>query len=304
MTASPRRPSVAKPKRDWRPRVPRRVADYFNERKLLKYILVTGLAGFALGYVVITIAFFPGFGRSAIVTVPDLRGRSYSAADRALDRLGLETERAQSLNHPRVPSGRVLTQVPLPGQEVTRGTPVRLIMSAGPERRTVPSITGLGVRDATALLQRFGFTVRERRVLDPSAEGRILGMEPKAGAQLAVPGVVTLTVSAGPPRVVVPSVVTLPEPEARSRLQAAGLRLGKITYDPDSSEPLGGIASQSPAAGDSIRMGGAVSVVISGSDPTPVNIVEPDTAQPAEEPAEEPSEPQPEPQEPPDTRRR
>ncbi|HEU0052232.1 MAG TPA: PASTA domain-containing protein, partial [Longimicrobium sp.] len=148
------------------------------------------------------------------------------------------------------------------------------------------------------LLQRMGFTVRERQMQDDSPEGRVLGMEPKAGTKLPMPGVVTLTVSAGPPKVLVPSVVTLPEPEAREKLEAAGLRLGKITYDPNSSEPLGGIASQSPTAGDSLGRGRSVSVVISGTDPNPAP---PPTDSAAAQPAEEPTEPQPAPpaQEPP-----
>ena len=290
---------------DWRPRVPRRVAAYFNERRLLKYILLTGLGCFLAGYLFITILFFPGFGRSAIVTVPDLRNRPAATADRILDRLGLEMERGGSLPNPRIAAGRVLTQVPLPGQEVTRGSEVRVIISDGPERRPVPSIEGLGRDAATALLQRMGFTVRVRSVQDNSPEGRVLGMQPKAGTQVAMPAVVVLTLSAGPPKIVAPSVVSLPLPEARERLQAAGLRLGRVTYDPGSSEPLGGIASQSPAAGDSIRMGGAVAVVVSGTDPDPP-AVEPDTTQVApdegEEGAEGEEEPaaEPEPAEPPE----
>jgi eukaryotic-like serine/threonine-protein kinase len=289
---------------DWRPRVPKRVAAYFNERRLLKYILLTGLGCFLAGYLFITILFFPGFGRSAIVTVPDLRNRPAATADRMLDRLGLEMERGGSLPNPRIAAGRVLTQVPLPGQEVTRGSEVRVIISDGAERRPVPSIEGLGREAATALLQRMGFTVRVRSVLDNSPEGRVLGMQPKAGTQVPMPAVVVLTLSAGPPKVAAPSVVTLPVDEARARLQAAGLRLGRVTYDPSSSEALGGIASQSPAAGDSIRMGGAVAVVVSGTDPDPdPPAAEPDTAQvepaEAEEGEEEPAA-EPEPAEPPE----
>jgi beta-lactam-binding protein with PASTA domain len=290
--ATPAAPEA--PKEKWRPRVPRRVAAYFNERVLLKYIVLTGLGGFLLGYIVITILFFPGFGRSAIVTVPDLRGKSASAAERTLEKMGLEMKRGPALPNPQMRAGSVLSQVPLPGQEVQRGTQIRVFVSAGPERRPVPSIAGLGREEAVTLLQRMGFTVRERKVLDDSPEGRLLGMEPRAGTQLGMPGVVTLTVSAGPPKVVVPSVVTLPEPQARERLEAAGLRLGNISYDPDSSEPLGGIASQRPAAGDSLARGRSVSVVISGTDPDPAP-PEPDSAQaePAEEPQPEPSEPEP-----------
>ncbi|HYH80550.1 MAG TPA: PASTA domain-containing protein, partial [Longimicrobium sp.] len=69
--------------------VRRRVKAYLNERRLLKYIIYCGLGGFFAGYLFITLLFFPGFGRSAIVTVPDVRGMTQTAARRALARAGL-----------------------------------------------------------------------------------------------------------------------------------------------------------------------------------------------------------------------
>jgi beta-lactam-binding protein with PASTA domain len=281
-----------RPRRSWRERIPARVKRPFGERHLLNLVLWVGLGSFVLGYLLITLLFFPGFGRSPIVTVPNLRALSENAAERRLERVGLEAARGPSLPHPTIGAGRVLTHDPMPGQEVTRGSTVRLILSSGPERRAVPSVRGLSLDEARALLERFGFTVAERRVIHDSPEGRILDLAPGAGTQVALPETVTIVLSAGPPRVLVPSVLTLPEPEARERLQAAGLRLGRITYDPFSAEPLGGIASQSPLPGDSLRRGGAVNVVISGTDPNPPPPVEPDSLAPAPDP-EPPAEPEP-----------
>jgi serine/threonine-protein kinase len=276
--------------------VPERVATYFNERKILKYVIYCGLAGFLLGYVFITLLFFP-FGRSAIVTVPDVRGKTLAQARRAFDRVGLEAQIGDSLSHPTVRAGRVLAQVPLPGQEAARGSEVEVIVSQGPERRAVPSITGLGKDDAVALLQRMGFRVRLASVVDDSPEGKLLGMDPKAGTRMPMPGTVTLTLSAGPPKVLVPSVLALDEGDAAARLEAVGLRLGRVSYDSLSAEPRGTVLSQAPAAGDSLRMGSAVRVVLAGPDPNPPPVVVPvDTLQPAEpgEPGE-PQEPPPEP---------
>jgi eukaryotic-like serine/threonine-protein kinase len=297
--------------RDWRPKVPQRVAGYFSERRLLKWIVLTGVASFLAGYVLVWLFFFPGFGRSAIVTVPDLRGRTLQQADRALERMGLEAERGDSLNHPTVAKGRVIAQEPLPGQEVTRGADVTVLVSLGPELRRVPPVAGLSREEAISLLQRMGFEVAVRRVRHMQAEGRIVGMDPRAGSQAAAASRVTLMISSGPPWVQAPSVLTLPPGEARAQLEAAGLRLGRIRYDSLSAEPLGGIASQSPAPGDSIRMGSAVSVVVSGSDPNPppppeevVDSPTPDEVTGEETPPEEgeegePEEEEPEPAEPP-----
>jgi beta-lactam-binding protein with PASTA domain len=292
---APARPGL---KRSWRPRVPKRVATYFNERQVLKYVILTGLAGFLVGYLFIALFFFP-FGRSPIVTIPDLRGRTEAQARRALGNVGLEMEKGGALVHPGIRAGRVLAQVPLPGQEASRGSAVSIILSSGAEKRAIPSIAGLGKDDAVALLRQMGFSVRLRQVFNNSPEGKILGMSPRAGTQVPMPGVVILTLSAGPPKVLVPGVVALSEADARARLQAAGLRLGTVTYDPLSAEPAGAILAQTPAAGDSLRMGSSVRVTVAGEDPTPEPIApEPtDSVGPAEEPApDEPDEPAEEPE--------
>ncbi|HEX9936425.1 MAG TPA: PASTA domain-containing protein [Longimicrobium sp.] len=286
--------------------VRRRVKAYFDERRLLKYIIYCGLGGFFFGYLLILLLFFPGFGRSAIVTVPDVRGMTQNAARRALERAGLEITRGNTLNNPRVQAGRVLSQVPLPGQEASRGSDVRVILSAGPNLRPVPSIASLDKDEAISLLQRMGFQVRLRHVVNMAEEGTLLAIDPRAGTQVPMPGVVVLNISAGPPKILTPSVLSTTREAAAAALQAAGLRLGRVSYDSASTAPLGDVVAQSPAAGDSIRMGGAVRITLSGRDPNPPAPVDtttaaapPDSAAAAEEPGEEEPEPEPEPAPPP-----
>ncbi|HEV2146790.1 MAG TPA: PASTA domain-containing protein [Longimicrobiaceae bacterium] len=257
--------------------------------RLFFRVVGIGLGTFLLGYLLATVLVFPGFGRQAVVTVPDLRGRTLSAARGLADDAGVEVERGASLHHPTVPEGAVLAQSPLPGQEVTRGAAVRVTLSAGRERRPVPEVADLTAAQAEALLTRTGFAVRVRRVLSDRAAGRVLGVTPAPGTLVPIPGTVELSLSAGPPEVVVPVVAVpdvggLPEAQAREALRSAGLRVGEVGYAPGSSVPLGGVASQQPAAGDSVRAGTAVNVTISGSPPT--GSVPSDTAQ--AEPTEAP----------------
>ena len=265
----PGRRRFAPPPSGWHRELPRRVRQYFDERELLRWVLITGFVCFLLGYLVIALVFFPGFGRKAIVTVPDLTSRTAQQAERVLDRAGLEMVRGDTLPNPRIARGRVLMQTPLPGEEVARGTTVRIVLSTGPEMRQVPSIRGLSQPDAIGLLQRFGYRVGIRRVTDRRPEGTLLALTPAAGQPAAVGSVVTMTVSAGPPWVRVPAVVGLQAGDARVRLQAGGLELGRTVYDPASTEPTGTILSQAPVAGDSIRMGAGVRVTVAGIDPNP-----------------------------------
>lgn len=260
---------ITRPRRRIVPRSAGEVKGPFERGNLWVWVLGVLVGAFLLGFVLVALLFFPGFGRSTIVTVPEMRGKPMAEAERQASRAGLKLVRGQRLSNPRVPAGAVLVQTPLAGQEVRRGAEVRVVVSAGPERRPVPSVSGLSARDAQAVLARHGFTVRLRPVQNDANEGALLGMHPAAGQPAVVPSVVTLFVSAGPPKMPVPSVVTLPLPEAQRRLQAAGLRLGAVSYDSLSSEPLGGIVRQRPAPGDSLGRGRGVSVTVSGRDPTP-----------------------------------
>lgn len=258
----------------WHRELPGRVRRYFDERRLLKWVLIAGAGCFVLGYLLVTLLFFPGFGRSPIVTVPDLTGRSRGQAERMLDRLGLEVQRGQPIPNPRMRRGRVLMQTPLPGEEVARGSTVRIVLSDGPEMRQIPSISGLARPDAIGLLQRFGFQVAIRRVLHRSEVNSLVGTEPGAGKQAPVGGRVVILVSNGPPKVLVPNVVGLYPQEARVRLQAVGLELGRIRYDPASLDSAGVIIAQGPAAGDSLGQGSGVRVVLAGPDPNPPVLVD------------------------------
>ncbi|MBW3569511.1 MAG: PASTA domain-containing protein [Gemmatimonadetes bacterium] len=257
------------PSTGWHRELPGRVRRYFDERRLLRWVLAAGVGCFVLGYVLVTLVFFPGFGRSPIVTVPDVTGRPRAQAERMLDRLGLEVERGQPIANPRMRRGRVLMQTPLAGEEVARGSTVRIVLSAGPEMREVPSIAGLPRRDAIGLLQRYGFRVNIRTIRHRSEEGVIVGTRPERGKQAPVGGVVELVVSAGPPRVLVPGIVGLRPADARNRLQALGLSLGRVRYDPASADSAGTIVAQEPAAGDSLAQGSSVRVVLAGPDPNP-----------------------------------
>jgi len=279
----------------------RRAKAYVDAHPLLRRILYFGVGSFLLGYLFITLAFFPGFGRSAIVNVPDLRGMSLQGARRALADAGLELSRGPNLNNP-MRAGHVLTQVPLAGQEAARGTFVRIFLSDGPDRRPVPALAGLDKDEAIALLQRMGFQVRLRTVNSPREEGTLLGMTPAAGTQVPMPGIVVLSISSGPPKILAPSVTGGTIDQAEATLEAAGLRLGHVSYDSLSTAPLGDVVGQSPAAGDSVRMGGSVRVTISGHDPTPPppapvdSAAPPGEAPPAEpEPAPAPAPPPPPP---------
>ena len=254
------------------------------ERK--RFLLRIGglvLGTFVLGYLFTMVVFFPGWGRDAIVTVPDLRGRTLAAARRTADAAGLEMARGSTLTHARVPAGAVLAQTPLPGQEVARGDAVRVIVSAGPDRRPVPRVDGMGLQEGQLLLQRTGFVVQVARQHADRPAGRILEVQPAPGTAIPAGSAVRLTVSAGPPMVSVPGVVGMQQSAAGEALRAAGLRVGGVSHDPGSAAAPGEVVGQEPAVGVGIPSGSRVRITVAGSPPVveaPPAETPPDTTAP------------------------
>lgn len=228
-----------------------------------------GLVLFALGYLAVAVFAFPGGRGDPIVAVPELRGRTLPAARRVAERAVLRVERGSTLNHPRVRRGAVLAQSPLPGEEVTRGTTVRVILSEGPLRRSVPAVDALPAAQASKLLRQIGFRVSVLQQPDERPAGRVLGVRPAAGTVLSIPDSVVLVISSGPPMITVPSLAGLPPSVAADALRNAGLRLGPADYDPFATAPLGEVVAQRPGAGASMQSGSAVGITVSGSPPGP-----------------------------------
>lgn len=230
-------------------------------------VVGVGIVAFAIGYLATMMVFFPGWDRDGIVAVPDLRRRAFPEARRVAGRSDLEVERGSTLGHPTVPSGRVLAQTPLPGQEVIRGSSVRVILSGGPESRPIPPLDQLAEADAISIVRRTGFRVRIRRVTSDRPAGRVVAVSPASGSMLRVGGVVDLTLSAGPPLVIVPSITGMPLGAARDALSAVGLRVAEVIYDPASPAPWGEVFAQAPAASAATRGGSRVTLTVSGYPP-------------------------------------
>lgn len=234
--------------------------------RLLAAVAATLVLLFFAGYAATALLFFSG-GPQDVITVPDLRGLSATEAERQLRREHLEFDEGAALPNAEVEQGAVLAQSPLPGSEVAPNTVVRLILSSGAVRTPVPNVLALNGVQAQQVLLQAGFTVDVSEVPDRKPAGRVVGIDPEPGTELPVPSPVHLTLSAGPPLVAVPDLVSLSEDDARYELEAAGLGLGDIDYDAYSAAPRGSIVAQRPAAGDRISEGSRVNVSVAGFRP-------------------------------------
>src|SRR5215831_10548452 len=90
------------------------------------------------------------------VSVPDLRGKTPTEARRLADKVGVAIAVERSYYSDKVPEGKVLSQLPTPGSVVRRGWEVRLALSLGPQRVTIPQLAGSSERAASLTLAQRG----------------------------------------------------------------------------------------------------------------------------------------------------
>jgi eukaryotic-like serine/threonine-protein kinase len=207
--------------------------------------------------------------RDTTTDVPDVTGDPLGVAVDRLQEAGFEVEDIRR-DQRAAPRNQVLEQDP--SGETTLDCAilsffcskpsVTLSVSAGPGAADVPSVRGLTREAATARLERAGFRVAADTASSSTVqEGLVISAEPSAGTTVRRGSVVTITISSGPRMVAVPPVVGRNVDAARQALRGRGLE-ASVSFQ-ESEEPQGRVLSQSPAAGDRVEVGTAVSLVVS-----------------------------------------
>ena len=142
------------------------------------------------------------------------------------------------------------------GAAVDKGSTVNVIVSAGPEPRTIPQLSGLPPDQVEQTLKGLGLVpARGEDVFDPVvAAGLVAGSNPPQGTQVARDSTVTYQVSKGADLVTVPNMYLMTLQQATAALNAAGLAVGPIVGDPSlavvaSAPPFGSQAPRGTAVG-------------------------------------------------------
>jgi len=134
---------------------------------------------------------------------------------------------------------------------------------------TVPRLAGLSQQDAEQSLTRSHLGSQVVTSFDETVRaGVVIAADPAAGTQLRRSASVKLTVSQGPERHRVPTLVGSTQAEAENRLAENRLTLGDVSSAFDERVAEGQIISTTPAAGTSLKRGTPVALVVSkGREP-------------------------------------
>jgi serine/threonine-protein kinase len=141
------------------------------------------------------------------------------------------------------------------------------------QRVTVPDVLGKTPTDAAAVLATYNLTLAadESDFSEEYAKGEIMATSPGPGSSMRSGGTIEAVVSKGPERYDVPKLRKLTVEEAEVALGAANLVLGEQTEAYDDKVKKDDIISTDPPAGESVKPGTEVAVVVS-KGPEPVTM--------------------------------
>ena len=203
------------------------------------------------------------------VVVPALVGRGLAEAGSLAARQSL-TLRIEGKRHdPRVPGDRIAAQEPPGNSQLKSHRSVRVWLSLGPQRITVPAVEGTSLRSARLTLEQAQVPIaRVVEVEDPAEEGTILVQHPPAGDAGSSAEGVSLLVSRGPKSAdyLMPDLIGRPADAVLDRLRAAGLKVAEVRYRTYPGVAPGIVLRQIPAAGHRVSTRGAVSLDISKAE--------------------------------------
>lgn len=205
--------------------------------------------------------------------VPSVRGMMESEAIRALENVDLEPAVERKYRTKEAP-GIVYEQSPTPNAKVKEGRRVRLFVSLGPARATMPDLRGMSLTEAKNRLRSVGEerNVRGGLTLDMLSKtshptvppDHVISHFPPPGQEVTIGDKVQLLISTGPTKaaVIVPNVIGMSQTDAEAELSKTELVVQRVVKEISSQEP-GTVIRVTPDPGTPLTAGEWVTLVLS-----------------------------------------
>jgi len=191
-------------------------------------VLLAGLGGWWLA---------AGPGQN--VDTPNLVGKTLEEAQGVLlattDTEQLTIAAGDPVFSETIPLGVIVSTDPQSGAGINPTGIITANISQGPERYSVPDITGMTPQAATAAITAANLTLggRTEAFDDNVATGQVAKTSPKIGSELKPGDRVDLVISKGPKPIEIPNVVGQKIKTAGANLSDLGLKLTEVTYFPN-----------------------------------------------------------------------
>ena len=207
---------------------------------------------------------------SNLTSVPEVEKMFYDNARTAIESSGLTIENQPDVFSSDVPMNYVVSQDPLPGFQIIKGSKVKIIVSKGAEASIIvkmPNIIGLNIEEAKAIIIEAGLKISES-ANEPSAffdPGIVISQDPLAGKDIKINDSVKIKISSGKNIITIPNVAGYDYLYVISQLESIGLHV-VINREPDMALMPGKVIRISPEAGVQVNEGDLVNIYISTTE--------------------------------------
>lgn len=234
------------------------VLDFVRGNKKRIYLLAAGLVVIVLIFVLVLSGF--GGGKNKAYTVPNILGYTVEEANALDDVKDIFTiEVVGTLNDEHYQPGQIVQQDPAADAERYSNLVIQVYVCAERQAIVMPDLLGSVYQEAKMTLQQYDLNLRVDKVEEFSTEfsaGQVMDTNPARGTALKRGDSITLTVSAGPEKIVVPYFITMSYEKAKAEAEKLGLTVGKPSYtyfNPIAA--LGSVVDQSIAPDTEVQGG-------------------------------------------------
>lgn len=206
-------------------------------------------------------------GRTKQVQIPSLVGTNIDEAKTKLDELKLKYEITEEYSPEGKEEGTILSQEPKyqDNYKINETEVIKLVVSKGIEMVAVPKVTGDTKDDAISKLEEANLKYEiAEEINEKVQEGVVIKQEPVANEQIAKDSTIKIYVSLGRgiKEVTVPYVIGKTEAEAKKALEEAGLTVGTVKYESDTTKTNGEVLKQGIDADKKVDEKTAVSLTV------------------------------------------
>lgn len=197
------------------------------------------------------------------IIVPDVSGMSEDEAQEKLTDAGFKTTPEFQYDD-NVAEGNVISTTPAANSKAAKDTQIKMIVSKGAQKKTVPDVRGKSEADARSEIQAAGLTVGSTSTQhdDSVAKGNVISQSVTPGKKVSAGTAVNLVLSSGSDKVSIQNFAGKDEEELLSWASQNGLNASKQKDEYSSNYEEGTIISMSPASG-SVSKGSTITYVLS-----------------------------------------
>ena len=199
------------------------------------------------------------------VAMPNVVGLSKEEAQKEIENVKLKFEIEKEEYNKDVPEGFIISQDPTYMEKfnkVKQGSTVKVVVSKGEEKTTVPKVVRMEKDKAVKALEDAKLKVE---IVEESSkkvqEGYVISQETSPDTEAFAGDTIKIHVSTGVEKATVPDVIGKSQADAKKTLEAQGFVVA-VTTSEDSSKENGIVLKQSLDSGKTVEKGSTVTITV------------------------------------------